>query len=231
LADDASQPSQAAQATPRTAELKDLYIKLAARVAAIQAQLDRQAGVREILDDAGYLPEPPPPRRKPKRPNPHGLHVVRGLALLAAGGAGWVLRTRARRAVAGAATVALVTGGTLAPDLMQPAPAATPPHHAVVHHEHGTTVPPVPAAAPPRHARRPRAGATAGPSPGASPSAVPSSAVPLPQPPVTPVPLPSVTVPPPVPAPSCTLLTGKHCHDGDVPGDVPGALRGLPGLP
>jgi len=76
LADDASHPSQDAQATPRTAELREFVAELAAKMAVIQAQLDRQQRVRDILDDAGYPAEPPPPR-KPKRDR-HGLRVIPG---------------------------------------------------------------------------------------------------------------------------------------------------------
>jgi hypothetical protein len=83
LGDDASQPSQAAQDTPQTAQLREFVAELAARVAAMEAARDRQARVRELLDDAGYPPEPPrrPPRHaapKPKRDRPPGWRVITG---------------------------------------------------------------------------------------------------------------------------------------------------------
>jgi hypothetical protein len=84
LGDDASQPSQAAQNMPQTAELR-LLARLDERMAAIQAQLDRQARVRELLDDAGYPPEPPrrPPRHAaPKRDRSHLRVIPGGMAAL-----------------------------------------------------------------------------------------------------------------------------------------------------
>ena len=80
MGDDASQPSQAAQDTPQTAQLREFVAELAARVAAMEAARDRQHRVRELLDDAGYPPEPPPRRRRPahRRQGRSHLRVIPG---------------------------------------------------------------------------------------------------------------------------------------------------------
>lgn len=197
----------------------------------IAAERDRaQQRIDEIMAAAGQ-PLPPAPKR-PKRDR-HGMHVVRGCAVLAGAGAAWLVRSRFRRFAAGVATVALVTGGTLSPDLMEQAPAAQVPavHHHAVHHRHrdGAVVPPV---IPARRKRRRSVHASsvssgAPPRPSASPS--PSQASPDPDP----HPLPSVTVPP-SPLPTCLDLTGHHCHDDggiirSVVGDATGVLRALAG--
>src|SRR6059058_2027053 len=95
--------------------------RLAAEVAADRAaRLERQSRMSEILDGAG-APQPP---RRPRRDR-HGLHVVRGFVLLAAGGAWrWLGRTRVHRVLAGGLVAATAAGGTLAPGMMQRAPAA-----------------------------------------------------------------------------------------------------------
>jgi len=80
LDEGASQPSQDAQNTPQTAQLREFLDELAARVAAIEAARDRQARVRDLLDDAGFPPEPArgPHHAAPRRDRPDWLRVIPG---------------------------------------------------------------------------------------------------------------------------------------------------------
>ena len=87
-------------------------------------RLEHEAEHREMLARAQEPPLPPPPRKTPK--DQRWLHVVRGFALLAAGGTWrWLARTRVHRVLAAGLVAATAAGGTLAPEMMQPAPAKT----------------------------------------------------------------------------------------------------------
>ncbi len=199
-------------------------------------RLEHEAEHREMLARAQEPPLPPPKHRTPA--GQRWLHVVRGFALLAAGGTWrWLARTRVHRVLAGGLVAATAAGSTLAPEMMQRAPAALVPahhYHAVAHH-HRPVMPAVVPAVPARRTRRRldgdrtvRPGATVSPSASPVPSADPEPTVtPPPRPTVPPAP------PPPVPSPRPTCLhpAGRHCQGlaGEVL-SVPGALRGLPGL-
>ncbi len=217
---------------------QSLYVEISqlrALVEDLRAWRDRQSRMSAILATAGQPQAPPPPRRKRDR---HGLHVVRGFALLAAGGAWrWLARTRVHRVLAGGLVAATAAGSTLAPEMMQPAPAALVPahhYHAVAHHHRPVMPVAVPAVPAVRKRRRPDNDRTVRPGASVSPSASPvPSADPVPS--VTPSPHPSGPVtPPPVPSPRPTCLhpAGRHCHGaaGEVLAAL-GAWRGLRGLP
>jgi len=231
VADDASRPSQSAQVTPQTAEMRKLVAELAERVAAMERERQRE----EILASAGRPqppPSPPPPgRRKRTPPEKRWLRVVPAFVPL-----GWFT---ARRIALGTATAAVLTAGTLAPEMAPDAPAAQVPRpgFAVPHHRVQPAAVPAVAPSPGVRKRRrldqdpaaaPHAPASPAPSPAGTgqapappgPSPVPSV---LPTVPVTITPEPLPTVP--VPLPTCLNLTGHHCHDpGDVVSDAAGVL-------
>ena len=238
MGDDTRNPSLNVHSTPQRDELRRIVAEVVAAELAAERER-REARIAEIM--AGADRQPSFSQAKPKRDR-HGMHIVRGMPVLAAGMVvNWLLRSRWHRRLATSALIAAVgTGAALSPDLMAPAPAAQAPvHHHAVRHHHGTDPAAVPVA-PDRRKRRRRPAATAHgsapPQPARSAGPSPSpAATPDPDPGVTPLPVPSVTVSPPVPlpTPTCLPLHGHHCHGGDILNPlegVPGkALRGLTG--
>lgn len=227
MGDDAREPLLNVHSTLPPEQMKAVLAELAERVAAIEAEgEERKRRVAELLGTSGDPRVPPRARRKRDR---HGLHIVRGVPLAAAGG--WLVRHHAHRVAGIALAAAVGTAAAVDPSLMAQAPAAHLPAAAAVHHSmrhRHREIAVMPAVVPGRRKRRHNSSdPTVRPRASVTPSAPPSPEPPSPTPTVAPTPLPTPS-PLPTPVPTCTLLTGKHCHGGVVV--TAQALRALTGL-
>jgi hypothetical protein len=166
----------------------------------LRRRVDDATEAEEILRRAQAPPVVMPRQPAHKRPNPAGLHVVRGV--VAAGGAavGWIVRSRAHKAATFALMAAVAAGAGTQSVITGTAPSAP----ARAHHARAVTPPLVS----PARKRRRASGSEA--TPGASPSPSPSAVPPSRRPEDEPSPMATVT-PLPSPSPLCTKLTGNGC--------------------